>query len=118
MQQSDLRRALGVTASVVSRMLKSLETLGLVTRCRPDSGDRRQRELRLTERGRACIRGARQMLLRAAKRLVAEAICFGQHRDPGRRLVHLATLEGYLCAMRKQYLDGATLYYPWGHPDD
>ena len=118
MRQSDLRRELGVTASVVSRMLKSLEALGLVTRRRPQWGDRRQRELSLTERGRACIRHAERLLLRVARRLVAEAICFGEHRDPSRRLVHLDTLESYLFAMRRQYWDRATLRYPWGHPDD
>ena len=118
MRQSELRRKLGVTASVVSRMLQSLEALGLVTRRRPQWGDRRQRELSLTERGRACIRDAEQTLLRAAGRLVVEAICFGQHRDPGRRLVHLDTLEGYLFAMRRQYRDRASLRYPWAHPDN
>ena len=116
--QSELRRMLGVTASVVSRMLQSLEQLGLVTRRRPEYGDRRQREVHLTERGWTCIREARQTLLRAVGRLVCAAICFGRHRDPGRRLVSLDTLEGYLKALQTYFGDGATLYYPWGHPDD
>ena len=118
MHQSELRRLLGVTASVVSRMLKSLERLGLVTRRRPEYGDRRQRIVSLTERGRACIRDARQMLLRPLRRLVCIAICCGRHRDASSRLIHLDRLEGYLLALRKHFGDGATLYYPWGHPDD
>lgn len=118
MYQSELRQKVGVTASVVSRMLQSLELLGLVTRRRPQCGDRRQREVSLTVRGQRCIRDARQMLLRAVGRVVCAAICFGQHRNPDRRLVHLDTLEGYLSALRKDFGDTATLYYPWGHPDD
>ena len=118
MRQSELRRMLGVTASVVSRMLKSLEALGLVVRRRPRYGDRRQREVSLTERGLACVRNARQALLRAVRLLVCRAICFGPHRHADRRFQHLAALESYLSAMRRQFGDGATLYYPWGHPDD
>ena len=116
--QSQLRRKLGVTASVVSRMLKSLEALGLVSRRRPPYGDRRQREVSLTERGLACIRDAQQALLRAVRRLVCVAICFGRHRDADCRFHHMEMLENYLSAMRSHFGDGATLYYPWGHPDD
>jgi DNA-binding MarR family transcriptional regulator len=118
MLQSKLRRILGVSASVVSRMLQSLEALSLVTRERLECRDRRQLEVSLTERGLACIRDARRALLRAAGRLVCTAICFGKHRDPGQRFHHLATLESYLSALREYFGDGATLYYPWGHPDD
>jgi DNA-binding MarR family transcriptional regulator len=116
--QSTLRRALGVSASVVSRMLQSLEALGLIVRERPEFGDRRQREVSLTERGLACIREARRALLRAVGRLVCTAICFGKHRDRDQRFIHLATLESYLSALRNEFGDRATLYYPWGHPDD
>ena len=115
--QSELRRVLGVSASVVSRMLQSLEALGLVTRCR-SAHDRRQRKVSLTERGLARIREAHQALVRAVKRLVCVAICFGKHRDADQRFIHMATLESYLSSLRKQFGDRATLYYPWGHPDD
>jgi DNA-binding MarR family transcriptional regulator len=116
--QSSLRRILGVSASVVSRMLQSLEKLGLVTRERPARrGDRRQRLVRLTAVGIECITAAHRMLLRAAKRLVCEAICFGKHRDARARFIHMAQLESYLNAMRAHYGDSARLSYPW-HPDD
>ncbi len=49
-RQSSIRRALGVSAPTVSRMLKSLETLGLVVRmayC-----DKRERLVALTDEGR------------------------------------------------------------------
>ncbi|HEV3193128.1 MAG TPA: MarR family transcriptional regulator, partial [Polyangiaceae bacterium] len=116
-RQSDLRRTLGVTASVVSRMLRSLEALGWVQRTR--SGyDRRQREVTLTEPGRERIHTAYKTLLRAAQRLVSQAICFGQHRNRDARFRHVATLEQYLAGIRRHFGDIASLYYPWGHPDD
>jgi DNA-binding MarR family transcriptional regulator len=116
-RQSDLRRTLGVTASVVSRMLQSLEALGWVQRSRPVD-DRRQREVTLTESGRGRIRTAYKTLVRATQRVVHEAICFGAHRNPNARFRHMMTLEGYLDAVRDYCGDIASLYYAWGHPDD
>ena len=116
-RQSDLRRQLGVTKSVASRMLTSLETLGWVRRLRPRFGDQRQREIVLTELGLRCIRAARQALARASKRLLLDAICPRTRLDPHEPFHHLCTLEGYLVAMRYCYGDGANLLYPW-HPDD
>jgi DNA-binding MarR family transcriptional regulator len=116
--QSALRRTLGVSASVVSRMLASLEKRGWVTRSRLGQGqDRRQRRVRLTACGLQRIAAAFKMLRRASWRLVHESICFGKHRDDSARLVHTDQLESYLRGMCRQYGDTATLYYPW-HPDD
>jgi DNA-binding MarR family transcriptional regulator len=115
--QKEVRRALGVSAPVVSRMLRALEKLGWVTRKKAER-DRRQREVSLTDKGLACIRSAHAALRGAAKRLVYRAICFGRHRDRQRRFVHMDTLESYLSSMREQWDDTATLYYRWGHPDD
>jgi DNA-binding MarR family transcriptional regulator len=50
MLQREVRASLNVAAPTVSRMLKALEALGLIARSRPS--DRRQREVRLTFRGR------------------------------------------------------------------
>ena len=115
--QRDLRRALGVSPPVVSRMLRALEQLGWVTRSRGQA-DRRQRKVTLTEAGLACIRGAYQTLRRAVDKLVDVAICFGRHRDRDRRFVHMATLESYLLTLGKGWGDTAQLYFGWGHPDD
>jgi DNA-binding MarR family transcriptional regulator len=116
--QSDLRRSLGVSASVVSRMLVSLEKRGLVARSRLEQGqDRRQRWVRLTACGLQRIASAFKMLRRASWRLVHEAICFGKHRDPSARFVHTEQLESYLSQIRGHYGDSATLHYPW-HPDE
>jgi len=117
-RQSELRKWLGVTAPVVTRMLKALETIGLVARAREEGGDRRQIRVWLTEAGQGCILEARSVMLRAMRRLVYLAICFGQHRDANKRLLHMDTLEGYLRSLRSTFGDAATLYYPWGHPDD
>jgi len=48
--QSHLRRLLGVTAATISRMVRSLEALGYITRARNDY-DRRQINIRITELG-------------------------------------------------------------------
>ena len=117
MLQSELRRKLGVTAPVVTRMLQALQALGFVTRRRVDS-DRRQLWVTLTSAGMARITMAYRIMGRAVQRWVYVAICFGKHRDPHKRLVHMDTLEGYLHGLRRELGDRATLAYPWGHPDD
>jgi DNA-binding MarR family transcriptional regulator len=115
--QSELRRELGVTASTVCRMLRSLEALGLVCRSRETNGDRRQVWVELTEKGRRAILAARTAMLRAAQRLVDHAITFGKHRDADACFRNMAQLEDYLRGMRSDFGDTATLSFPW-HPDD
>jgi DNA-binding MarR family transcriptional regulator len=115
-RQRELRRELGVTAGVVSRMLASLEALGLVERTK--DYDKRQRIVTLTARGVDCLRRARRLLLRGVQRIVCDAICFGRSRDPQERFIHMEKLESYLDVLRRHFGDTARLYYPWGHPDD
>jgi DNA-binding MarR family transcriptional regulator len=116
-RQSEIRRMLGVTAPVVTRMLRALQALGLVRRWR-DYLDRRQVRVALTEEGEQCILRARKVMLPAVKKMVYRAICFGRHRSADARLIHMDTLEGYLRGLREMFGDRARLYYPWGHPDD
>jgi DNA-binding MarR family transcriptional regulator len=118
LRQSDLRRVLGVSASVVSRMVRALEKLGLVTRQRERDGDRRQIRVDLTQAGEECIRRARRIMLRGVLRIVYVAICFGSHRDPTTRFESMDNLESFLRGLRCEFGDTASLYYPWGHPDD
>ena len=115
--QRELRKELGVSAPVVSRMLHSLEKLGLVKREHRSYGDRRQLWVSLTTTGRDCICKACRIFLRGAERFVYEAICYGEHRDAWKRFVHMDRLESYLRALRRHFGDRAALYYPWGHPD-
>jgi DNA-binding MarR family transcriptional regulator len=98
-------------------MLESLEELGLVCR-EVAKRDRRQREVLLTEKGRQCVREAYRMVVRWVLRFVYEVICGRKHRDPEVRFTHMSTLEDYLRGLRTYCRDSATLYYPWGHPDD
>jgi hypothetical protein len=72
----------------------------------------------LTESGDQRIRLARRLLLRGVQRIVYRCICMGRHKDPDQRFRHMAGLEGYLRVLRRDFGDTATLYYPWGHPDD
>jgi DNA-binding MarR family transcriptional regulator len=115
--QRALRRALGVCSSVVSRMVRKLEELGLVVRERSEF-DRRQILVRLSDLGWGRIEGVHKWVLRAVMRLVLQAVCFGQHGDAYARLHHMESLESYLGVLRRDFFDTATLYYPWGHPDD
>jgi DNA-binding MarR family transcriptional regulator len=117
-RQSEIRRMLGVTAPVVTRMVRALEGLGLVQRWREQYGDRRQVRVQLTEAGEKCILNARGVMLPAIARMVYRAVCFGEHRSADARFVHMATLEGYLDGLRNRFRDTAGLYYRWGHPDD
>lgn len=117
-RQSELRRMLGVTAPVVTRMPQALEILGLVRREREDLGDRRQIRVSLTKAGRRRIVRARGVMVRAMRRLVHVAICFGQHRNPEMQWWHTDRLDGYLQRIRDEFGDTAWLRYPWWHPDD
>ena len=115
MLQSDLRRMLGVSASVVSRMLRALEGLGLVTRLRADG---RQLMVYLTETGRRRAQQAFRSLCRPAQRLLEEAITpSGRWWDREAAFLATCTFEDFLRALRRAFFDTATFYYPW-HPDD
>ncbi len=128
LEQRELRRQLGVSAPVVSRMLRSLEKLGWVQRSRrKPTGvryrrhvlhDARQVDVELTEAGLRCLRKAFRAVHLRVERLVYRAICWGKHRDAGARLRNMDTLEGYLRSLRQRCKDAARLYFPWGHPDD
>jgi DNA-binding MarR family transcriptional regulator len=114
--QSELTHWLGVHKSVVSRMLRSLEQIGLVRRER-SGGDRREREVWLTHAGVDRLRDAARCLARAAKRLLCMAICFGSERKARERFRHLSAYESYLHVIRRDFGDTAWLVYPW-QPDD
>jgi DNA-binding MarR family transcriptional regulator len=121
-RQSRLRKELGVTAPTVSRMVKSLEALGVV-RTERDPFDRRQRIVRLTKAGLARIGAAVECFIgrRGAKRILDRAL--GRHlpRGGGSRTSVVFTrtcdFDYLLGCIRDTCGDGATLHYPW-HPDD
>jgi DNA-binding MarR family transcriptional regulator len=116
--QRELRHTLGVNRTTVSRMLGSLEALGLVTRERA-CGDRRTRRVHLTAQGRSRIRRAIARLIRsgAAQLAVNCAVVGGSWFNDSDCLHEADVFEAFLRRIRSAFRDRATLHYPW-QPDD
>ena len=113
--QRYLRDWLGVSAPTVSRMLKSLEKLGIIARRRVD-WDARQRWVSITGEGR-------RRYLRALdwKRCFWIAItAFLDERgvrDRVERFLATDQMEMYCRGVRDAFRDRSSVRYPW-HPDD
>jgi DNA-binding MarR family transcriptional regulator len=117
--QRTLTRELGVTRATTSRMLASLEALGVVTRARL-SGDRRQRWVTLTAAGRGRIRRAVYQLDSLGSSQLAVNSALGGKRwydFDSHGFFEMAKLDEMLSRIRSAFADFATLFYPW-HPDD
>jgi DNA-binding MarR family transcriptional regulator len=116
--QSNLREMLGVSAPTVSRMVVSLEKLGLVQR-RRSQADRRQVHLQLTSAGRARIRRATSALIGsgAVQLAVDVALAGTGFYDESFCMTEMAQAEWTFDRIRLTFRDVARLYYPW-HPDD
>jgi DNA-binding MarR family transcriptional regulator len=117
--QSELRRELGVSRTTVSRMVASLEALGLVKRARATWVDGRTWLVRLTRRGRARIKmGIRRLVRSGAAELVVDTALAGSRwYDEGRAFAAMEWFESFVRGIRRRFGDFATLHYPW-HPDD
>jgi len=122
MMQSALRKVLGVSRATVSRMLASLEELGLVRRT-PYEGDRRQKFVALTGKGWWRISRAHRHFTRSGwAQLAIDSALSGKYDDDrwckeaacaeANGALH-ATLEN----VRQGFGDFATLDYPCG-PDE
>jgi DNA-binding MarR family transcriptional regulator len=119
--QREVQRKLGVSAPTVSRMLRSLEKLGYVTRSRSKHGDKRYWIVRLTEKGMERIRYAYQALRRSSLRLAALGLALVEDvRGERRARSDMHRLEHFLSTMQRRYWDRAMLWYPWipERPDD
>ena len=116
--QSELRRTLGVCASVVSRMLKAMELLGYVKR-EVARGDTRQRWVTLTHKGRGRIRrGIRQFISWGYVQLALDSVLVPDApSDWGKALAAVENAEALLQLLREGFGDSANLHYRW-HPDD
>jgi DNA-binding MarR family transcriptional regulator len=116
--QRDLREMLGVCRATISRMLRSLEALGLVERRRCDT-DRRQLHVTLTPAGLDCLREATDVLVDsgAAQLAVDSALTCGKVYDESLCLTQMDLTESLLQRIRDAFGDIAQLHYPW-HPDD
>lgn len=122
--QGTIQWLLGVTAPVVSRMLKALEQLGFVARER-HRRDGRSRWVRLTERGETAVRVAATATLgnleaeRTAARVVAGSKRLeSQSYDETLNTIEqarddVARVDGFLTTMRAALADRAAFHHPW-----
>ncbi|HEY4015899.1 MAG TPA: MarR family transcriptional regulator [Polyangiaceae bacterium] len=117
--QRELRTMLGVSAATISRMLRSLEDLGLVDRQRLEAGDRRTRWLKLTSKGVAKLRLATCRIVRSGAAQLAIDCALTENRvfDASPCLQEMDLAETVFNRLRRAFGDVATLHYPW-HPDD
>jgi DNA-binding MarR family transcriptional regulator len=114
--QSRLRRILGVAASTLSRMLRSLEQLHLIERTRVGR-DTRQRFVRLSDEGFRRVRRVKRVFVDSGcAQLAVESALGRPWYSESSCLVEIDRLESSLKRVRHSYRDAATLYYPW-HPD-
>jgi DNA-binding MarR family transcriptional regulator len=114
--QRKLRDILGVTAATVSRMARSLEELGLITRT-TSTADARNLVVRLTEEGVAMVARAVRIAVGsgAVDLLVDCAFSFKWYAES--RFEELFAIDEALWHARHQLHDYATLHY-YFHPDD
>ena len=120
--QRNLQRRLGVGRSTVSRMLASLEGLGLVKRS-VAAHDRRRRLVKLTTKGRWRISFAYRSLSLSGWAQLALDSAFGTEWgsgswcDEGACIMATASIDARLNQIRRAFLDRATLHY-FCDPDD
>ncbi len=108
--QTDLCRALGVTAPTVSRMVRSLEELGIVHRF-PNPGDRRIKHVALTEEGHELFCDAFDHVFEKPLFDLAYQSVFGEPSV----ILDLAVMEikKVLQVIAKGFGDTSTLSYDW-----
>jgi DNA-binding MarR family transcriptional regulator len=117
--QRELQRALGVAAPTVSRMLASLEELGLVTR-EVAEDDGRQRYVELTKEGRrSVIRAARLLIHSGLVDLTIDSALSPTHwYDPSMRWKARPECLRPLLLLSYAYRDLATLDYPYARCEE
>jgi DNA-binding MarR family transcriptional regulator len=107
--QSAIRRVLGVTAPTVSRMLRSLEQLGLVKRVRFEF-DKRDRVVELTDSGLRRMQSAHDALVASGAAQLAVDCALTAPKEPGHRRRE-RLLDRLLGRIRLQFGDAAMLSY-------
>jgi hypothetical protein len=107
---------LGVAASVVSRMLKSMQLMGFVRRQR-DPRDRRCLLVTMTAVGEGCLERAVWDALdsRVADRIAARGVVGDRTADPDAPeiRVQVTAFEDQIAAMRLLYDDTSPVRDPW-----
>ena len=112
--QRELQRALGVAASTVSRMLGSLEELGLVVR-EVAEDDGRQRYVELTKAGRRSVLAAARELIHSGtvQLTIDSALCPAVWHDRNASMKASKECRRPLKLLRHAYRDLATPNYPF-----
>jgi DNA-binding MarR family transcriptional regulator len=107
-----MRRLLGVTAPTVSKMLRSLQKLGLVKRERY-SLDGRERVVELTQAGLRRMQAAHDELVAsgAAQLALDCALAFPKQHDPRACGSAMRIVDWFLERIRLQFRDSASLSY-------
>jgi DNA-binding MarR family transcriptional regulator len=118
-EQRQLSTKLGVVKSVVSRMLRSMERRGWITR-QKDHEDRRLWIVTVTDAGKQLLEYVLGCFYRSGttQHWMHRALMGELWRDRGERLRRLMTFDGTIQCIRDWFRGAGTLYYPWGHPDD
>ena len=117
LRQSDLWRALGVSAVTVSRMVRSLVEIGFIVRTRCPS-DTRQWMIRLTRLGKKRVRSVLRILMNGGVvQLAVESMFVRDSWSGAACLQGLESLEIAFDYARKQLWDTARVHFPW-HPED
>ena len=117
-EQRRLTKKLGVTRSVVSRMLRAMEALGWISREKAEY-DRRMWLVSITELGQELLDRVMKRFVKSGR--VAHWVYVGLlyewwNRDL--RFWRLIYFEDELRGFRAMFNGGGTLYYPFGHPDE
>ena len=117
--QRELRKVLGVSGPTVSRMLGSLEELGLVEREVSDL-DRRDRYVMLTKAGRRCLRKAARLLIHTGllQLVLDSALCVDQWHNATACEGASKACDRMLCRLRRAFRDVATFNYPFTHEEE
>ena len=119
-EQRKLVAKLGCVRSVVSRMLKAMEKLGLVSREKA-TYDKRLRLVSLTKKGLRLLDRVTRSYIRSgvAAVWVYKAVAPGLWRKKGYRFARLLWCEDYVLLLKCGFNGGGMLdLYPFGHPDE
>jgi DNA-binding MarR family transcriptional regulator len=119
-EQRDLRRLLGLSPTTISKMITRLEELGLVTRGRATTGDKRRNLVRLTDLGLQRIHEAlgivfnERPLVRSYDALVADRVAPRPRRGLKQRvLAELDTLLYRVARIARHHGDTSRMIYPF-----
>ena len=118
-EQRRLAEKLGVTRSVVSRMLKAMERRGWIRREKAEY-DRRMWLVSVTEKGQELLDRVMRRFVKSGRvaHWVYRGLMDAWWWKRTLRFERLLFFEDDLQCFRKNFNGGGTLYYPFGHPDD